>query len=288
MAAQPHASSRSPLPILPVITLLSTPASTAYNHALPVLVLAIYYASFNALVADPVSTLFYLAWPLAAFQAIFCVLCLPVSTRTSTSNTTSKSQSLSQSAAKSITARAKRGSAQPTLASKLAAALLSLTLTLSLSLPLLTILVILHGAPLTTHQPHTLLFGAHLALLTTPPLFYIHGIDSTAWRSLVSLSFAFDTVTGRAVGALVGAWLGAIPIPLDWDREWQAWPVTVVLGCVGGWALGGVVGATVGKEGVLSWEGIAADNIERPADSGDGDAGGIDLDMGTRGQKKVE
>jgi len=24
-----------------------------------------------------------------------------------------------------------------------------------------------------------------------------------------------------AIGTLVGAWLGAAPIPLDWDREWQ-------------------------------------------------------------------
>ena len=25
-----------------------------------------------------------------------------------------------------------------------------------------------------------------------------------------------------SVGSIVGAWLGAIPIALDWDRPWQA------------------------------------------------------------------
>jgi len=34
----------------------------------------------------------------------------------------------------------------------------------------------------------------------------------------------------QAVGALLGAWLGALPIPLDWDRPWQTWPVTLVYG----------------------------------------------------------
>lgn len=25
---------------------------------------------------------------------------------------------------------------------------------------------------------------------------------------------------------------------LDWDRDWQAWPVTVLVGCYAGWAAG--------------------------------------------------
>lgn len=54
---------------------------------------------------------------------------------------------------------------------------------------------------------------------------------------------------GGSIGTIIGAWLGAVPIPLDWDREWQKWPVTVLLGAVGGWA--------IGKEtlGVLFWRG---------------------------------
>jgi phosphatidylinositol glycan class F len=35
-----------------------------------------------------------------------------------------------------------------------------------------------------------------------------------------------------AGGAVLGAWLGALPIPLDWDRHWQTWPITPAVGAV--------------------------------------------------------
>ncbi|KNZ61774.1 hypothetical protein VP01_135g10 [Puccinia sorghi] len=41
-----------------------------------------------------------------------------------------------------------------------------------------------------------------------------------------------------ACGAALGAWLGAIPIPLDWDRPWQAWPITCLLAASTGNAIG--------------------------------------------------
>jgi phosphatidylinositol glycan class F len=90
-------------------------------------------------------------------------------------------------------------------------------------------------------------------MLTTPPLFYTRGVSASAWREICSITAPFDECFGGAVGALVGAWVGAVPIPLDWDREWQAWPVTVVVGAVGGWVLGRVVGGTVARGGRLKW-----------------------------------
>lgn len=52
---------------------------------------------------------------------------------------------------------------------------------------------------------------------------------------------------GGVVGACIGAWLGAVPIPLDWDREWQKWPVTVVTGLYLGYLVGKGVGGTLLK-----------------------------------------
>jgi len=43
-----------------------------------------------------------------------------------------------------------------------------------------------------------------------------------------------------SIGPVVGAWAGSFPIPLDWDRPWQTWPVTCSLGCVAGSALAGL------------------------------------------------
>lgn len=53
----------------------------------------------------------------------------------------------------------------------------------------------------------------------------------------------FDAVWGATVGTALGAWLGAVPIPLDWDRDWQRWPVTI---CAGMW-IGWIVGRSLGE-----------------------------------------
>jgi len=129
---------------------------------------------------------------------------------------------------------------------------------LILAVPALAALIVLHGAPLTTHHVPTILLALHVSLLAAPPLFYTHGVSAVAWRGLVSLNVGgVDEVVAAAAGALVGAWVGAVPIPLDWDREWQRWPVTVVAGAYGGWAVGKFAGRTM-QSGVLGNWGNAA------------------------------
>jgi len=39
----------------------------------------------------------------------------------------------------------------------------------------------------------------------------------------------------------LGCWCGAFPIPLDWDRPWQAWPISCVYGALLGYAVGSCV-----------------------------------------------
>ncbi|KAK1256564.1 hypothetical protein QJS04_geneDACA019606 [Acorus gramineus] len=41
-----------------------------------------------------------------------------------------------------------------------------------------------------------------------------------------------------AHGAVIGAWFGAWPMPLDWERPWQEWPICVTYGAVVGYSLG--------------------------------------------------
>lgn len=114
-----------------------------------------------------------------------------------------------------------------------------------LATPSLAFALILFGAPLVSHQQHTLLLASHLSTLATIPLIYTHGIDAGKWGEVAGLSLPVDEVFGAAVGTILGAWVGAVPIPLDWDREWQKWPITVVTGAYIGWAVGKTVGGTV-------------------------------------------
>ena len=94
--------------------------------------------------------------------------------------------------------------------------MLASLLTGLLGAPLLAGLLILFGAPFTTHLWHTLLCGAHIAVLSGLPLIYVHGVDTEVWRRIAALMAPVDQVFGAALGAVFGAWIGAIPIPLDW------------------------------------------------------------------------
>lgn len=105
--------------------------------------------------------------------------------------------------------------------------------------------MILFGAPLLTHALHTFLCAAHLSILTSFPLFVVHGVDPTAWLALASFKAPFDECYGGLLGGFLGAWLGAVPIPLDWDREWQKWPVTILVGIYAGYVLGRTLGGTL-------------------------------------------
>jgi phosphatidylinositol glycan class F len=100
--------------------------------------------------------------------------------------------------------------------SKIQAAFLSLTLTFLLGTPVLAILLVLFGAPFTTHVAHTLLCAAHMSLLSVTMLVYVHGVDGAVWKQVWALARPADVVWGGALGTCFGAWLGAVPIPLDW------------------------------------------------------------------------
>ncbi|KAJ7608412.1 GPI biosynthesis protein family Pig-F-domain-containing protein [Roridomyces roridus] len=114
--------------------------------------------------------------------------------------------------------------------------------------------IVLLGAPLLTHIPQTALLAVLLALLVVFPPAYTYGVPMTAETSTVwvriFVEFTIRTPIERAllysaVGTLVGAWLGTIPIALDWDRPWQAWPLTPAFGAILGYILASLGALTV-------------------------------------------
>jgi phosphatidylinositol glycan class F len=95
-------------------------------------------------------------------------------------------------------------------------ALLSVTLTTFIATPVLAALLVLFGAPLTTHNAETVLCAAHMAFLSASGLVYAHGVDGLVWKEVWGIARPADAVWGGALGTGLGAWFGAIPIPLDW------------------------------------------------------------------------
>ncbi|CCM01984.1 uncharacterized protein FIBRA_04058 [Fibroporia radiculosa] len=121
----------------------------------------------------------------------------------------------------------------------------------------------LKNASLTTlvaHPVQTYSLALLLALLTAWTPAYVYGPPSlgTSTEALViRLTWIrlFAELRPRgaieraivypAIGSLFGCWSGAIPIALDWDRPWQAWPLTPAYGAISGYILGSLVAVSV-------------------------------------------
>ncbi|KAL6709155.1 Glycosylphosphatidylinositol (GPI) anchor assembly protein [Coniothyrium glycines] len=232
-----NAASKPQPSTAPPIEPLANDSARLYTHIHPILVLSVFAFKFRDLVADPVPALLTTLAPLAVLQTAFVAVCLPPTGGTPSIRRSKPGEKKTKVA----------GKLESGLNSKIVPAFLSLLLTAIAATPLLTAILVLFGAPVTTHQYHTLLCGAHIALLSTLPLIYVHGVNGETWRQVVALHLPVDEVYGGLIGTVLGAWLGAVPIPLDWDREWQKWPVTIITGAYIGYAVGKLLGGTLLK-----------------------------------------
>lgn len=104
--------------------------------------------------------------------------------------------------------------------------------------PFVHVLFILFGAPFLDHVENTFLCAAHFSVLGLFPIFYARGVNGQALLALAGAYAPLDETFGGFLGAVLGAWLGAVPIPLDWDRDWQKWPVTIIVGMYIGYGIG--------------------------------------------------
>lgn len=101
----------------------------------------------------------------------------------------------------------------------------------------LAFIVICFGAPVLSEQLKTAAFVTGLCCQTLWPIILIEGPD---FEDVVKVIQGQHSELLRLLlyinccGGFIGAWLGAVPIPLDWDRPWQVWPLTCVLGTFGG------------------------------------------------------
>ncbi|KAI1910999.1 Glycosylphosphatidylinositol (GPI) anchor assembly protein [Ophidiomyces ophidiicola] len=232
--------SRKPPPSCsqPPVSIQRSSAAQILSHLHPLVVLSLFTARFQLLVDDPVSALASLLPVICAVQGIYVVVCLP------TAKKVGSGKDKGRAGQKRRIGATGGGENENALGANVVPAILSLLLPILLGTPCITILLVLFGAPATTHVFHTILCATHMSVLAGTSLVYVHGTDGSVWREIWGASRAIDSIWAAAVGTAVGAWLGAVPIPLDWDRPWQAYPITIVTGAYIGYALGSLLGRT--------------------------------------------
>lgn len=100
-------------------------------------------------------------------------------------------------------------------------------------------IAILFGAPFFTDVQRTLSFALLLASLTTLPVCIQFGSRTTVEILSNLTTYKTNAITRDLVWniqfTLVGCWLGAIVMPLDWDRHWQEWPIPNIIGGILGY-----------------------------------------------------
>ncbi|OQR78311.1 phosphatidylinositol-glycan biosynthesis class F protein-like [Tropilaelaps mercedesae] len=116
-----------------------------------------------------------------------------------------------------------------------------------LSIFTLHVTLVLFGAPLLDDILETFYLACFIALLGSLPiaictecnaqeidrLFFRRRPENVCERSLLYV----------VACTLMGCWLGALPIPLDWEAPWQRWPLTCVMASIGGAVAGHVAHA---------------------------------------------
>lgn len=115
------------------------------------------------------------------------------------------------------------------------------------------VILVLFGAPLYAHVKETYVLSYHLALIFVQPVLVLYKLRFHEIAALFSLEriyraiFSNPILSSSALGVL-GTWLGVIPIPLDWDRPWQQWPITLLAGGYGGAFAGFVLSLVVSSQ----------------------------------------
>ncbi|NXD30725.1 PIGF protein, partial [Spelaeornis formosus] len=106
-------------------------------------------------------------------------------------------------------------------------------------------IVVLYGAPLIESVTETFLFAVLLSTFTTLQCLCLLGPNIRAWIRVFSKNGAMSiwesSLQITSLCSILGAWFGAFPIPLDWDRPWQVWPISCSLGATFGYMAGLII-----------------------------------------------
>ncbi|KFP23905.1 Phosphatidylinositol-glycan biosynthesis class F protein [Colius striatus] len=106
-------------------------------------------------------------------------------------------------------------------------------------------IIVLYGAPLIESVAETFLLAVLLSTFTTLQCLCLLGPNIQAWIRVFTKNGATSiwesSLQITTICSILGTWFGAFPIPLDWDRPWQVWPITCSLGATFGYVAGLII-----------------------------------------------
>ncbi|KAF4363792.1 hypothetical protein F8388_000457 [Cannabis sativa] len=99
------------------------------------------------------------------------------------------------------------------------------------------------GAPIgEKYISKTVNWSIMMSLFTVVPAASVFGSSWTDWQRIFANTKPVGPIDYMiclpAHGAVIGAWFGAWPMPLDWERPWQEWPICVSYGAISGYLIG--------------------------------------------------
>ncbi|KAK3931400.1 Phosphatidylinositol-glycan biosynthesis class F protein [Frankliniella fusca] len=101
------------------------------------------------------------------------------------------------------------------------------------------IIAVLFGAEFLKKNEETFMLSLLLMMLTALPaclhLGPNYALAAVLGDEKASLNPLSPVLQHIVRVTLLGAWLGAFVIPLDWDRPWQEWPVPCCVGALMGY-----------------------------------------------------
>ncbi|RZB38905.1 PIG-F domain containing protein [Asbolus verrucosus] len=107
------------------------------------------------------------------------------------------------------------------------------------------VIAILFGAPVFSMFEETFIFSVIVTTVTALPVGLHLGPKAAVNMFLSLTSYDSDNIHNlfmlKIRLSLFGAWLGAIVIPLDWNRPWQNWPIPCCIGTLLGYAVANVI-----------------------------------------------
>ncbi|KAM0027444.1 putative GPI biosynthesis protein Pig-F [Helianthus debilis subsp. tardiflorus] len=99
------------------------------------------------------------------------------------------------------------------------------------------------GAPVgSRYILRTLNWSLLMSAFAFAPAASVYGSSWVDWHRIFANTKLIESIDYMicipAYGAVIGAWFGAWPMPLDWERTWQEWPICVTYGAILGYLVG--------------------------------------------------